>query len=202
MKQIKAIVSDIGGVMVSENNMKTHYKPLIKSMNLNKERFFESYRKYVGDASRGKISGLKMIYSIAKELKVNRKKLLENWIKYKRKAIKKNIQLERIFRKLKKKYKVGSMSGVLDLHYRLCNEKGIYDIFDFNICSFKVGSNKPDIQIYKILLNKLKISPKEIVFIDDTKECLIPAEKMGMKTILYKNNSQLLRDLKNLNVKF
>lgn len=202
MGQIKAIVSDIGGVMVSEDNMKTHYEPLIKSMSLNKEKFFESYKKYIDEASRGRISAQKMIYSIAKELKVDKKKLLENWIRYKRKAIKKNTQLEIIFRKLKKKYKIVSMSGVLDLHYKLCNEKGIYDVFDFNICSFRVGSNKPDTEIYKILLKKLKISPEEVIFIDDTKECLTPAEKIGMKTILYKNNSQLIIDLKKFNVRF
>jgi len=200
MGQIKAIVSDIGGVMVLENNMKTHYEPLIKSMNLNKEKFFKLYKKYINEASRGRISAQKMIYSIAKELKVDRKKLLENWIKYKRRAIKKNIKLENIFKRLKKKYRIVSMSGVLDLHYKLCNEKKIYEVFDFNICSFREGSNKPDIQIYKILLKKLKISPEEIVFIDDTKECLTPAKKMGMKTILYKNNSQLFRDLKKIKV--
>lgn len=66
MGKIKAIVSDIGGVMVLENNMKTHYEPLIKAMNLNPEKFFISYKKYVRDASRGNISGKKMIYSIAK----------------------------------------------------------------------------------------------------------------------------------------
>lgn len=200
MTQIKAIVSDIGGVMISENNMKTHYGPLIKSMNLNKKKFFELYRKYIDKASRGRISAQKMIYCIAKELKVDKKELLKNWIKYKVKSIKKNVRLERVLKKLKKRYKVVSMSGVLDLHYKLCNKKGIYDVFDFNICSFRVGSNKPDIQIYKLLLKKLKLSPEEIVFIDDTKECLIPAKKRGIKTILYKNNSQLFRDLKKFKV--
>lgn len=93
------------------------------------------------------------------------------------------------------------MSGVLDLHYKLCNEREIYDIFDFNILSFKVGSNKPDLPIYRLLLKKLKMQPYEIVFIDDSLECLTPAKKLGMKTILYKNNSQLIRDLKKYNVR-
>jgi len=196
MDEIKSIVSDIGGVMVKGNNLKTHYIPLCNAMGVDKKRFFESYKKYVGDASRGKMTAQEMIYSIANELGVNKKKLLENWIKYKRKAIRKNVGLEKIFKKLKKKYKVVSMSGVLDLHYELCNEKKIYDVFDFNICSYKVKTNKPDIQIYKLLVKRLKTPPNLILFIDDTEECLSPAQKLGMKTILYKNNSQLLRDLK------
>ena len=193
---IKAIVFDIGGVMVQGNNMKTHYAPLLKSLGRNKDEFFKSYLKYVGKASRGKISGRRMIYNIAKDLGVDKDKLLKNWIKYKRKSIKKNLVLEKFIKELKKNYVVGSMSGVLDIHYKLCNEKKIYDVFDFNICSFKVKCNKPDLKIYKILLKKLKLSAKEVVFVDDTPVCLPPAKKLGMKTILYKNNVQLFKDLK------
>jgi len=191
------IIFDIGGVMVQGNNMKTHYEPLIKSLNLDKEKFFKSYKKYVHKTSRGKLTGKKMISLIAKDLKTNKDKLLKNWIKYKKKSIKKNIELEKYIKKLKKqRYRVGSMSGVLDLHYKLCKEKNIYNVFDFNICSFKAKCNKPDMKIYKLLIKKLKLPPKEIIFIDDTKECLIPAKKLGMKTILYKNNRQLKKELR------
>lgn len=193
---IKAIISDIGGVMVKENNMKTHYEPLIKSMNLDKDGFFKSYKKYVGKASRGKLTGKKMISLIAEDLKVNYKILLRNWIKYKKRSIKKNKELERVYKKIKqKKIIVGSMSGVLDLHCSLCKEKKIYDVFDFNIYSFKERCNKPDMKIYKILLKKLKLPASEIIFIDDTKECLTPAKKLGMKTILYKGLGQLKKEL-------
>jgi len=201
MEEIKSIVSDIGGVMVKGNNLKTHYVPLCKSMGVDTKRFFEFYKKYVDKASRGKMTAQKMIYSIANDLNVDKNKFLENWIKYKKKAIKKNTELEKVFKKLKKKYRVVSMSGVLDLHYKLCNEKKVYGAFDFNICSYKVKTNKPDIKIYKLLLKKLKTPPKLILFIDDTEECLKPAQKLGMKTILYKNNSQLLRDLKKYGIK-
>ena len=127
---------------------------------------------------------------------IDKKKLLENWIKYKKKSVKKNFELERLYKKLKKYYVVASMSGVLDLHYKLFEEKNIYDIFQFNIYSFKVGTNKPDLKIYKLLLRKLKLSPKEVLFIDDNPICITPAKKMGMKTILYKNNNQLKKELK------
>jgi putative hydrolase of the HAD superfamily len=196
MKEIRAIIFDIGGVMIKEDNMRTHYVPLIMSMGLSEDDFFAEYKKYIAKASRGKMTGKQMIYLIAQDLKVSKKKLLKNWVKYKRISIKKNKELEDYIKEIKEKgYVVGSMSGVLDLHYKLCEEKGIYDIFDFNIFSFNVGFNKPDIQIYRILLKKLKLPPKEIIFIDDTKECLPPAKKLGIKTILFKNNKRLKREL-------
>lgn len=170
--------------------------PLIKSMKLDKDEFFKTYKKYVGKASRGRITGRRMIYLIAKELGVDKKKLLENWIKYKKKSVKKNVELERLYKRLKKDYLVGSMSGVLDLHYKLFKERNIYEVFQFNIYSFKVGTNKPDIKIYKLLLKKLRLQPKEILFIDDNPICIAPAKKIGMKTILYKNNKRLKKELK------
>lgn len=195
-KQIKAIISDIGGVMAKESNMKTHYLPLIKSMNLNKKRFFDAYDRYIGKASRGKMTTKYMVNLMAKDLNVDKEKLLGNWIKYKKKSIKKNLELEKIYKKLKKSHIVGSMSGVLDLHYKLFKKKNIYDVFDFNIYSFKVKTNKPDLKIYKLLLKKLKLTPQEVLFIDDNKMCIAPAKKLRMRTILYKNNKQLNKELK------
>mgnify|MGYP003973941605 CR=1 FL=1 len=133
---------------------------------------------------------------IAKDLEVDKKELLENWIKYKRKSVKKNFELEKTYKKLKKDYIVASMSGVLDIHYKLCNEKKVYDVFEFNICSYKVKTNKPDLKIYKLLLKKLKLKPEEIVFIDDTPICVDTAKKIGMNAILYKNNGQLKGELR------
>jgi len=200
-QKIKAIAFDIGGVMAKEDNFKTHYLPLCKSLKIDEKKFFELRKKYIPKASKGRISARTMIYSFARELKIDKEKFLKYWIKYKRGSIKKNIVLEKYIKKMKNLgYKVVSMSGVLDLHYKLCKEKEIYDVFDFNICSFKVGSNKPEMKIYKLLLKRLRLSPNEIVFIDDTKDCLIPAKKLGIKTILFKNNKQLIKDLNRLGV--
>ena len=53
---MKAIISDIGGVMVQGNNMKTHYEPLIKLMNLSKEKFFKSYTPEESVSVEGQVS--------------------------------------------------------------------------------------------------------------------------------------------------
>ena len=46
-----------------------------------------------------------------------------------------------------------------------------------------------------------KLKPEECIFIDDLKETLKPARKLGMKTILFRNNKQLVRDLRKFNIK-
>ncbi len=200
--KIKAIVFDIGGVMASEKNLVDHYVPLCKSLNIDKKKFFNLRERYIGKASSGEISAEKMIHLISEDLRLDYKKLLKNWIKYKRRSIVKNHELEKIIRRLGKEgYRVASLSNVLDLHYRLCNEKKLYDSFEFNILSFEAGFSKPDPRIYKLLLKKLGLPAKQVVFIDDYQSCLDGAEKLGIKTILFKNNRQLVRDLKKFRVK-
>ena len=201
-KDIKAIVFDIGGVIASENNLKEHYIPLCKALNIDTKKFFELRKKYIHLASSGKISGKEMIHRFSKELNLDYNLFLKNWIKFKKRSIRKNWRLEKIIKKLKKAgYKVLSLSGVIDIHYYIGKKKKLYDVFDFNILSFKVGLNKPDIKIYKLLLKKLKLIAKDIIVIDDTKECIESVKKLGINAIMFKTNKQLIKDLKKLGVK-
>ncbi|MEI6731999.1 MAG: HAD-IA family hydrolase, partial [archaeon] len=139
---------------------------------------------------------------IAKELNMSYKKLLSNWVEYKKKSIKKNTVLEKIIKKLKiRGYIVASLSNVVDIHQKACNEKKIYSVFDFNILSFKVKLIKPDKRIYQLLLKKLKLPGNEVIFTDDYQSCLDGAKKLGINTLLFKNNQQFVKDLRKLGVK-
>lgn len=80
-----------------------------------------------------------------------------------------------------------------------CNKKWKLDkIFDPKkmFVSYKLGVRKPHQDIYLYALDKLSKLPKETIFIDDRKENLIPADRLGMNTILFKNLEQLKQDLK------
>uniref|UniRef100_A0A2K5BWW4 Bifunctional epoxide hydrolase 2 n=1 Tax=Aotus nancymaae TaxID=37293 RepID=A0A2K5BWW4_AOTNA len=67
--------------------------------------------------------------------------------------------------------------------------------FDFLIESCQVGMVKPEPQIYKFLLDTLKTSPNEVVFLDDIGANLKPARDLGMVTILVKDTDTALREL-------
>ena len=72
---IKALVFDIGGVMASENNMKDHYVPLCKALNIDEKEFFRLRDKYISKAASGKITGKKLISLFSKELNIDYKLL-------------------------------------------------------------------------------------------------------------------------------
>lgn len=67
--------------------------------------------------------------------------------------------------------------------------------FDFLIESCQVGMIKPEPQIYKFVLDTLKVKPNEVVFLDDFGSNLKPARDMGMTTILVRNTTSALREL-------
>ncbi|XP_060011712.1 bifunctional epoxide hydrolase 2 isoform X4 [Lagenorhynchus albirostris] len=67
--------------------------------------------------------------------------------------------------------------------------------FDFLIESCRIGMAKPDPQIYKFVLDVLKASPNEVVFLDDFEVNLKPARDLGMVTILVRDTDTALREL-------
>ena len=54
---------------------------------------------------------------------------------------------------------------------------------------------KPEPEIYSLAVNKLEIKPEECIFVDDKEENLVPANKMGMKTVLAKNPKQIIKEV-------
>ena len=72
--------------------------------------------------------------------------------------------------------------------------------FDYCIISAKVGVHKPDERIYRIALEKSQTSAENSVFIDDLEKNLVPARKLGVKTILYKDTEQLKKELISLGI--
>ena len=57
--------------------------------------------------------------------------------------------------------------------------------FDGCVYSFREGVVKPDPEIYKILLRRYDLKAEECVFIDDTEENVLSAEKLGFSGIVF-----------------
>lgn len=199
---IKAIVFDIGGVLDKETDMTNHYFPVCKKLGIDYEKFMSIRNQKAHLVKIGKMTTLALMRYICKKMGLKYPELKKYWIKYKKQSLIKDRAVESTIKKLKKNgYLLGTLTDVLDLHQKLRIEKNFYEHFNFNIVSCEVGLAKPDPKIYKLLLKKIKLSPKEIVFIDDYQSCLDGAKKLGINTILFKNNRQLIKDLKKFGVK-
>lgn len=82
------------------------------------------------------------------------------------------------------KYKLGIIANQsLGTQERIDNW-GIGKYFDVVMASAEAGCAKPDLQIFKMALQKAKCEPNEAVMIGDRLDNdIVPAKKLGMKTV-------------------
>ena len=85
---------------------------------------------------------------------------------------------------LAKKYKLGIIANQdIGTEKRLC-EYGIHKYFDIIVSSAEEGISKPDTKIFEIALEKADCDPCSSYMIGDRLDNdIVPAEKLGMKTI-------------------
>jgi len=105
--------------------------------------------------------------------------------------------------KLKNKYKLFALTDVGKewQDYKTETYK-LDELFDVIVTSACAGYKKPNIELYKILLDKIKIPAKECIFIDDREKSLKPAQELGITTILFTNRQELESKLKGLGIEF
>jgi len=82
-------------------------------------------------------------------------------------------------------YKLGILSNALPGMNWTLDYLEIRKYFHSVIISADVKLSKPDPEIYHLALNKLEASPEECLFIDDSQENIIAAEKIGIKSFLF-----------------
>ena len=70
--------------------------------------------------------------------------------------------------------------------------------FRFIIESSKIGLRKPEKQIYTYVLKALKVSAKEILFVDDLGINLKPARDLGFQTYKFIDTSKTITYMKNM----
>ena len=75
-----------------------------------------------------------------------------------------------------------------------------FKYFEGGIISYKEKLMKPEKDIYNELIKRYEINPKESIFIDDTKENIESASKLGFKAILFTSSKDLREKLIEYNV--
>ena len=88
-----------------------------------------------------------------------------------------------LLEQLRPRYRLAALSNSNELQWeRNTNELRIIELFEFAISSHQVGLCKPDPAIYKIALERAKVSsPDAIVFFDDLAANVEAAKSVGLR---------------------
>lgn len=107
-----------------------------------------------------------------------------------------NQELINYIRQSRARFKMGLCSNFSSLLRSLMiNKWKIIDLFDVLVISSEVKLIKPDAPIYLLTLEKMALKPDEVIFVDDSEKNIAGANALGIRGILFKENSATLREI-------
>lgn len=162
------------------------------------------WQKYKPNLLTGTITSHEFLNKVKLDLHSEKsvEKLVRIWRRhYRSEAEEVDWELLTLIEKLKEKYKVYLFTDTIDIHDEYNSRRGIYDKFDKVYKSYKERVAKAQGEkAFLNLLKEIKAQPNECVFIDDLERNVKIAEKLGIKSILYKNLHQLKISLPESNI--
>ena len=197
MKNIKAIIFDLGAVILNINyqntinafsklgvkNASTFYSKKaqdnlfnqIETGDITAEKFLTELQKETNNASLNQVS--EAWNAMLLDLPENRLTLIQC---------------------LKKKYSIYLLSNTNTIHIDAFKKKlgkvkwiKFYNLFDKMYLSHEVGLRKPNAAIFEYILKEQNLQAHEVFFIDDSSEHIEGANKLGIKTHHLKNKEEI-----------
>ena len=202
---IDTIIFDLDGILI--DSKKAHYDALnlaIKKAGINYQVSFEDHLNiFDGLPTKKKLE-------ILNKKKIINKKLNKKIIDLKNKFTKKNLEkkikydpnLINLFKRLKKKFKIGiatnAIQSTLDLSIK---QLGIKKYIDYSISTKNLNNSKPHPEIYLRSMIELNSSPKNTLILEDSHFGRAAAKDSGanlmpiknMKDVNYKNIIDFIR---------
>lgn len=202
-KKIKAIIFDMNGVLAlgielhkGSKSANSFHLAISKKLGISLDTWFDAIDTAYAKSIEGKISNSEVGQTVSKNLQIPQKKLESIIIKEYKKIFHQNKDLYRYaFKKKEEGYKIAILSDQWYFSEKAIFDKKLLKKFDVVISSNDVGIRKPNPEIYKLALKKLRLGASETIFIDNRKWNLKPAKKLGMKTVLFKNNEQTIKEV-------
>jgi len=185
-------IFDMGGVLCCDFND----IPIISDyLGITEENFFiytgENYRKLLD----GKINSKE--FWVRFSLRYGKKVKEELFGKFFNPGIIR--ETKNMIEQLKSNSRVICGTNTIDSHYYYLLNQGVYDIFDEVYASNLMGISKPDPDFYWHILNKEGIKPENTIFVDDTEENILSAQKIGINSILFTDSDSLRQQIKTFN---
>ncbi len=188
MAKIKNIILDLGGVIINLDIPKT-----IKAFeSIGFENFAHNYTQmqqmpFFDEYDKGKISSEEFIEEVKKlhPSQVNNSQIIWAW-----NEMLLDFPIHRIeyVKKLSQQYRVFLLSNTNELHIEAFEKilhqphqlTNLSSLFEKDYYSCRIGMRKPDTEIFEFVLEQNNLNKNETVFIDDSKQHVEGANKIGL----------------------
>ena len=197
---MKILLFDLGGVCLSNHWSKEQREKFSKEFNLNFEEMENYHMKNVKEINTGKLDEKSYFKNLFTEQKKEPK--IEEAINFTRKNNYEFKDVLQFIKELKSKYKIFALTNEIKeaADFRIEKFK-LKEYFDEIFVSSYIGMEKfNESKIYKYVIKKLNAEAENIIFVDDKESNLIHAKELGIKTIHFKNLTQLKEDIKNIGI--
>ncbi len=195
---IKNIILDIGGVLIEYND-----EAYLEKMGITQKERRKSIQQAIfhnpawKECLNGKITTETFLEEVVKDAKEEEaicklfsKEAMPILMPIKEK-MKKQVQVWR-----KAGFKVYLLSNVImDTYLYERDELKLLELVDGGVFSCIEQVSKPEKEIYHRLLEKYHLLPQECIFVDDQRKNLVSAKALGMKTVLFENESQVKKQI-------
>ncbi len=187
-KKFDTIISDLGNVLIDFDHRIAVRKILQHTPKKEEDiynLFFDS--PLTGLYEEGKINPDEFFQRVKEFLKldVDRNSFFHIWndIFFKTPE---NLKMQKLLGEIKKDYKLIMISNLNETHFEFLRPKmPVFEKFDKLILSYEVGLRKPAPEIYKIALDAAKTVASRVLYVDDRKDLIEAAEKLGIKGIVF-----------------
>ena len=199
MGKIESVIFDWGGVLIDDPRPGL-LQYCCEAFGVPLEDYTPVHDSFLDDFHKGKISEERFWQQITGVFGKSMPKSLSQWYDAFRSAYVPKQQMFNLASSLHDKgYKTALLSNTEMPAVEFFYEQDYY-IFDVLVFSCIEGVMKPDRRIYKITLERLDLKAGQAVFIDDRKDYIRGAQKVGLNAILFKSIGQVKDDLIRLGV--
>ena len=184
---IKGIIFDMVGPLLQKKPEYVFNEATETAEIIHKQNNFLDDKKFIQALRENKITKEYSLKEIVQQIVSKYCKIQEIW--------------SELLPKLKDNYKLAIINNgpAMTIPY-FKKENNFEEFFPIFINSSEVNLEKPDSKIYLMVLNQMGLKSEECIFIDDTKDNVLGAEKIGIKGLLFTDYQKLLTDLKSLDI--
>ncbi|MCJ7816265.1 MAG: HAD-IA family hydrolase [Candidatus Aenigmarchaeota archaeon] len=189
---MKAAIFDLGGVYFKDS-----VKEIFRMYPISQEDLRDLRYVYDEELLKGKVSASKFWEMMSKATGVSAKVIRDFYFD----GLQPIEGVPQLVENLSRRHDLGIISGIDSERLEYLDKKfGFTKPFSVCVFSCDMKTNKPDEIMYRTALDRLGLPGEECVYTDDNPNYLKPAEKLGMKTILFESPEQLKREMKLLGI--